>query len=107
MNSQVAGHRYAAGTVPPLDDDVDSPGAERRVAIMIIASAVLTTVGGFAEVLWGRWVLIPMAIMALGLIVVMTALEARARQTTFGAVVRLLGRRTCRDFAARRNRNPG
>lgn len=96
----------AAGGTDPVLDEEDSPGIQRRLTVYLIATTVLMVAGRFVVFFWGNWVFIPLVIVGLGMIVALTVLEARARRTTLGAVVRLLGRRTRRDIAGRWRRTP-
>jgi hypothetical protein len=74
------------------DDHPPSPGIERRLAVALVSSILLSIVGRAAILVWGNWLAIPTLFGFIGIATVLTVLEARARKQTVAQVLKYVRR---------------
>jgi Flp pilus assembly protein TadB len=57
-----------------------SSGTRRRLAVALFCSLTVTVVGRVAVWLWGGWLAVPFVLGFVGILIVLTLAEARARR---------------------------
>jgi protein-S-isoprenylcysteine O-methyltransferase Ste14 len=89
-----------------MDDEGRQPdhGSQRRVAVAVVANIVLLLVGRTVALLWSDWLLILFFMGMVMVVIVLAALEARARGVATTVLLRQANRQVLKEVVSWRGR---